>query len=92
MPGTAFKDLVIDAQDAIRTAEFWARAIGLTAEPLEPGPNAVLSGDRTEQTIWINQVPEPRSVKQRVHLDLWADPANCCGWVRWSTPSTRAGP
>lgn len=69
---SAFKDLVIDATDGRRMAEFWAAAIGLTAEPTNPEGDAVLRGARPEQTVWINQVPEPRTVKQRVHLDLHA--------------------
>lgn len=68
----AFKDLVIDTTDGRRMAEFWAAAIGLTAEPTNAEGNAVLRGARPEQTVWINQVPEPRTVKQRVHLDLHA--------------------
>lgn len=51
---------------------FWAAAIGLTAEPAGDGPDAVLRGSEPIHTIWINQVAEPRTVKQRVHLDLHA--------------------
>lgn len=67
---SAFKDLVIDATDGPRMAAFWAAAIGLTAEPNGTAGDAVLRGSRPEHTIWINQVPEPRTVKQRAHLDL----------------------
>jgi hypothetical protein len=66
----AFKDLVIDATDGIRTAEFWAAVLGLSAEANGAAGDAVLRGTRPEQTLWINQVPEPRTVKQRVHLDV----------------------
>lgn len=66
----AFKDLVIDATDGIRMGEFWAAAIGLNVAPHGDAGNAVLTGANPEQTIWINQVPEPRTVKQRVHCDL----------------------
>jgi hypothetical protein len=67
---SAFKDLVIDATDGSRMAAFWAAAIGLSAEPNGDGGDAVLKGQQPEHAIWINQVPEPRTVKQRVHLDL----------------------
>lgn len=66
----AFKDLVIDAVDAQTIARFWARAVGLTATTVGDGPGAVLTGSRPEHTIWINQVPEPVTTKQRTHLDL----------------------
>jgi Glyoxalase-like domain len=62
-----FKDLCIDATDARRMADFWGHTLGLGPTADDP---EVLVGDRPEKTIWINQVPEPRTVKQRVHLDV----------------------
>lgn len=73
---SAFKDLVIDATDGARTAEFWAAAIGLIAQPNGDAGDAVLRGAEPEHTIWINQVPEPRTVKQRVHVDLHSADVN----------------
>ncbi|WP_166843823.1 VOC family protein [Isoptericola sp. BMS4] len=66
-----FKDLCIDATDAAAMGEFWARTLGLRAEALDDG-DVVLRGDRPEQTVWINTVPEPKTVKHRVHLDVRA--------------------
>lgn len=66
---SAFKDLVIDATDGRRAADFWAAALGLDSKSVGAA-DAVLSDDVTEHTIWINQVPEPRTVKQRVHIDV----------------------
>lgn len=70
MGTSAFKDLVIDANDAGRAAEFWAAALGLEASPHRPGV-WMLSDGVDEHTVWIDQVPEPRTVKQRVHLDVF---------------------
>ena len=53
---------------------FWGNLLGLTVE-LGGDGDAVLRGELSEQTIWVNTVPEPRTVKQRVHLDLEADVA-----------------
>lgn len=64
-----WKDLCIDATDPAVLAAFWGGVLGLTIEQLDDG-DAVLRGEQPEQTIWINGVPEPRTVKQRVHLDL----------------------
>jgi hypothetical protein len=64
-----WKDLCIDATDAHRMARFWGEVLGLDVELHDDG-DAALRGDQPEQTIWINAVPEPRTVKQRVHLDL----------------------
>jgi hypothetical protein len=66
-----FKDLVIDAVDPARTAAFWAAATGLERTALDDG-DAKLVGPAPEHTIWINRVPEARTVKNRVHLDLYA--------------------
>jgi len=65
-----FKDLCIDAVDPERLGAFWSGALGLAAESLEG--EVKLTGSRPEQTIWICQVPEPVTVKQRVHLDVHA--------------------
>jgi catechol 2,3-dioxygenase-like lactoylglutathione lyase family enzyme len=63
-----FKDLCIDAQDVRRSAAFWASALGLVLA----GDDAALRlvGDQPEQTVWINAVPELKTVKNRVHLDV----------------------
>ncbi len=64
-----YKDLVIDASDARRSGTFWAAALGLRLE--ENGPDdVVLKGRTPAHTVWIDQVPEPKTVKNRVHLDL----------------------
>lgn len=72
MVDCTFKDLVIDAEIADRSAAFWAAALGLSVEPAQPATDAVLVDEVAEHTVWINQVPEPRTVKQRVHLDVYA--------------------
>src|SRR5688500_8085961 len=64
-----YKDLVIDASDARRLGAFWARALGLRLE--ENGPSDVMLRGRTPaHTVWIDQVPEPKTVKNRVHIDV----------------------
>jgi Glyoxalase-like domain len=64
----SFKDLCIDAGDPEVLAAFWAPALGLRAE-LSGGDFRLVDGI-PEHTLWINKVPEPRTVKQRVHLDV----------------------
>jgi catechol 2,3-dioxygenase-like lactoylglutathione lyase family enzyme len=64
-----WKDLCIDATDASRMAEFWGTVLGLRLDHHDDG-DAALHGATPEETIWINAVPEPRTVKQRVHIDL----------------------
>src|SRR5689334_563483 len=64
----SFKDLCIDATDPEVLARFWAAALGLRAEPTDGDFRLV--GEAPEHTLWVNKVPEPRSVKQRVHIDV----------------------
>jgi Glyoxalase-like domain len=66
-----FKDLCIDATDAQVLAPFWGSVLGLAVAYQDSG-DAVLTGDNPGQTLWVNQVPEPRTVKQRVHIDVHA--------------------
>ncbi|MDX6326765.1 MAG: hypothetical protein QOK15_3119 [Nocardioidaceae bacterium] len=67
-----YKDLCIDAVDAERMGRFWSAALRLDLELLDDG-DARLSGPRPQDTVWVNTVPEPVTVKQRVHLDIRAD-------------------
>jgi hypothetical protein len=66
-----WKDLCIDAVDATVLGRFWAGTLGLEFEALPDG-DVRLSGPTPGHTIWINTVPEPVTVKQRVHLDVHA--------------------
>ena len=64
-----YKDLCIDASDARRLGAFWAAALGLRWA--EAGPaDAVLRGRTAAHTVWVNQVPEPKGAKNRVHIDV----------------------
>ena len=64
-----FKNLCIDAADAAVLGSFWATAIGLEFHRQETG-DAFLTGRTKAHTIWINQVPEPKRYKHRIHLDI----------------------
>jgi Glyoxalase-like domain len=66
-----FKDLVLDAIDPIRAGAFWGQTLALEWHAQDNG-EGWLSGPTPEHTIWINQVPEPITVKNRVHFDIYA--------------------
>jgi hypothetical protein len=72
MPLARWKDLCVDTTDMSVTAEFWAAAMDLRFEPRSEAVT-LLRGDRPERAIWVNLVPEPKSVKNRVHPDLRHD-------------------
>ena len=67
-----YKDLCIDAVDGAAMGRFWAAALKLDLE-LDDEGNASLSGPTPRHRVWINAVPEPVTVKQRMHLDVRAD-------------------
>src|SRR5688500_19667536 len=66
-----YKDLCIDAVDATTIGRFWAGALRLELELHDDG-DAKLTGPTPAHTVWINTVPEPVTVKQRLHLDIRA--------------------
>ena len=68
-----FKDLCIDANDVPAIQAFWARTLHLDDEFFADDGSAVLRGRDPWQTVWINLVPEAKTVKDRVHLDVVAD-------------------
>ncbi|MCP2263148.1 VOC family protein [Promicromonospora thailandica] len=73
MADAEFKDLVIDATHGPTLATFWSAALGLRSRPAgDSSAVFALEDDVPRHMVWINQVPEPRTVKQRVHLDLHA--------------------
>src|SRR5687768_1597271 len=62
-----FKDLCIDANASSLMVAFWAETLGLTVPADNP---TVLLGDTPEKTVWMNTVDDPRTTKNRVHLDV----------------------
>lgn len=72
-PLAVFKDLCLDAVDAPRAARFWAATLGLSVGA-DRGATIRLDGPTPEHTVWVNAVPEPRTVKNRMHLDVHSGP------------------
>jgi hypothetical protein len=66
-----FKDLCLDAADVTRAGRFWGAVLDRTWKLQEDG-DGVLLGPTPGHTIWVNGVPEPKAVKNRVHLDVYA--------------------
>jgi len=64
-----FKDLCLDAGDPGVLGAFWAAALDLELHTQDSG-DTYLTGPTKEHTIWVNRVPEPKTVKHRMHLDL----------------------
>jgi hypothetical protein len=70
----AFKDLCLDAADAEVVGGFWASALGLALEVRDDGDTAI-HGEPLHH-LWVDNVPEPKAVKNRVHLDVYSRSAD----------------
>jgi hypothetical protein len=61
-----------DADEPQRLAAFWALALGYVAEPGfdEPDNASIVDPDGREPAIAFLKVPEGKSAKNRMHLDI----------------------
>jgi len=66
-----FKDLCLDAVDVAGQGEFWAAVLRRTWKVQDDG-DGVLTGATKGHTVWVSGVPESKTVKNRVHLDIYA--------------------
>ena len=73
--------VAFDCADAAALARFWADVLGRQVAADSTSEHVILlpgDGDTSSPLITFNKVPEPKTVKNRVHLDLTS-----------ATPSTR---
>jgi hypothetical protein len=61
--------LCIDATDPAVLSDFWGSVLGLEQHPREDGI-VELTGRTERHALWVNPVPEAKTVKHRMHLDL----------------------
>ncbi len=70
------RDLCLDANDPQRVGAFWGAVLGREPAPAGDGdgatPDVVLRENPASPgpTIWVNGVPEPKTGKVRLHLDV----------------------
>jgi hypothetical protein len=71
-------NIAIDCEDVMKVANFWSQALD---RPLDAGASAEFASmggtdpERTEPAWYFNRVPEPKSAKNRLHVDVIdADP------------------
>ena len=68
--------VAIDCADALTLAQFWADVLGRQVAEDSTAEHVVLLADGTDSgwpLVVFNVVPEPKSVKNRLHLDLISD-------------------
>lgn len=67
------KALTFDASDALELARFWAAVLGSDVdEDSTPDKAFVEAPGWGGPNMWFNRVPEPKTAKNRLHLDLRA--------------------
>ena len=70
---TYIKSLTFDCVDALKAAEFWAAALGSDVDEDSTSQKAFVEpAGWGGPTLWFQAVPEPKTAKNRVHLDLRA--------------------
>ena len=67
----SFLYITIDAVDADRVARFWAELLGTEIDAVwEEGQFVFLKGRDGLPVLCVQQVPEAKTVKNRIHIDL----------------------
>ena len=66
-------NIVFDCADPTRLATFWAAALGYATNTEDPDHTWVYHPTGQLPRLLFNKVPEPKGVKNRVHLDLGTD-------------------
>ena len=76
---SVIKSLSFDAADALALARFWAVVLGSDVDEDSTAEKAfVEAAGWGGPNIWFTRVPEPKTAKNRVHIDLRAP-------ARWTT-------
>jgi len=69
-------DLMLDCNDVEVMARFWSQALGYVQAPPKPDdPDIMLRHptDASAPRLWLQEVPEAKQAKNRLHLDLTTD-------------------
>jgi hypothetical protein len=68
-----FQNVTVDCNDALRVGTFWAELLNLPLRSGEDGTEHWIEPARAGADIVFVTVPEPKTVKDRIHLDLRPD-------------------
>jgi predicted enzyme related to lactoylglutathione lyase len=73
MPSTVF-NIAFDCRDPYELALFWSAVTGCPiSDDDHPGDPEASVPQRDGTNLWFNRVPEPKTVKNRVHVCLRPD-------------------
>ncbi len=62
--------LVLDCADPETLADFWAAALGYVTLGAAGRYMLLVAGDGNQPKLLLQRVPEPKAVKNRMHLDI----------------------
>jgi predicted enzyme related to lactoylglutathione lyase len=65
-----FTELVVDANDVEKVASFWQQVLGWDREEGDEGEVELRNPDGSLPTLLFVPVPEPKQVKDRLHIDV----------------------
>ena len=65
--------VIVDSNDPEQLAQFWATTLGWDSTRRNEGEFQVSNPAAGEISLYFMDVPEPKQVKNRLHLDLLAD-------------------
>lgn len=61
-------EICIDCGDKEALIPFWLQALGYVRD--DSDPRGIVDPGGVQPTVWFQEVPEPKTVKDRIHLDL----------------------
>ena len=68
--GSKFTELVIDCSDPHRVAAFWTEVLGYDVTDEEDELVAIADPNESSVMLVFVKVPEPKTIKNRIHIDL----------------------
>jgi hypothetical protein len=70
------RDIVIDCADPVPLAGFWSQVLGYPVRfQADDGGQVCLDPPDEPIRLWLVRVPEPKTVKNRVHIDVNLEPS-----------------
>src|SRR5215218_9086205 len=73
--GSKFTELIVDAADPRRLAEFWAAVLGWQVTASDEDGVEIAGPPGAGPSLVFVPVPEPKTVKNRLHVDV--NPVGC---------------
>jgi predicted enzyme related to lactoylglutathione lyase len=65
--------VVVDCRDPARQAQFWAAVLGYQVVSSAPDEVVIAKDEHTHPDLVFGSVPEDKTVKNRLHIDLNPD-------------------